>query len=208
MRLLIAPAAQKADEISRASRGCAGGVTAATAFVLALARGGRSTSTPATAPALTGTYPGTPGKRPAAQAGAAAKRLGRVKDQLRPIRQGSSGARQAALTPAEQASPLARRPYDLRHACLSTWLNGGVYPTQVAEWAGHSVDVLLRIYAKCVVGQDDRAIVKTCGSRSLGGFGLGFLAGPFDELAVDEGRSGADQGDQVGCVDGAPAVLG
>ena len=57
----------------------------------------------------------------------------------------------------EQASPLARRPYDLRHACLSTWLNGGVYPTQVAEWAGHGVDVLLRIYAKCVVGQDDLA---------------------------------------------------
>jgi hypothetical protein len=47
--------------------------------------------------------------------------------------------------------------YDLRHACLSTWLNGGVYPTQVAEWAGHSVDVLLRMYAKCVVGQDELA---------------------------------------------------
>jgi integrase len=66
-------------------------------------------------------------------------------------------ARQTALTAAEQASPLARRPYDLRHACLSTWLNGGVYPTQVAECAGHSVDVLLRIYAKCVVGQDELA---------------------------------------------------
>jgi integrase len=66
-------------------------------------------------------------------------------------------ARQMTLTAAEQASPLARRPYDLRHACLSTWLNGGVYPTQVAEWAGHSVDVLLRIYAKCVVGQDELA---------------------------------------------------
>jgi hypothetical protein len=34
---------------------------------------------------------------------------------------------------------------------------GGVYPTQVAEWAGHSVDVLLRIYAKCVAGQDELA---------------------------------------------------
>jgi integrase len=62
-----------------------------------------------------------------------------------------------ALTASEQASPLARRPYDLRHASLSTSLNGGVYPTQVAEWAGHSVDVLLRIYAKCVVGQDELA---------------------------------------------------
>jgi integrase len=50
-------------------------------------------------------------------------------------------ARQTALSAAEEASPLARRPYDLRHACLSMWLNGGVYPTQVAEWAGHSVDV-------------------------------------------------------------------
>ena len=66
-------------------------------------------------------------------------------------------ARQVALTAAEQSSPLARRPYDLRHACLSTWLNGGVYPTQVAEWAGHSVDVLLRIYAKCIAGQDELA---------------------------------------------------
>jgi integrase len=66
-------------------------------------------------------------------------------------------AREAALTATEQASPLARRPYDLRRACLSTWLNGGVYPTQVAEWAGHSVDVLLRIYAKSVVGQDELA---------------------------------------------------
>ncbi len=65
--------------------------------------------------------------------------------------------RHDALTPDEQASPLARRPYDLRHACLSTWLNGGVAPTQVAEWAGHSVDVLLRIYAKCLSGQQDLA---------------------------------------------------
>ena len=30
-------------------------------------------------------------------------------------------ARQTALSAAEQGSPLARRPYDLRHACLSTW---------------------------------------------------------------------------------------
>jgi hypothetical protein len=44
-----------------------------------------------------------------------------------------------------------------RHACLSTWLNGGVYPTQVAEWAGHGVDVLRRVYAKCVAGQDELA---------------------------------------------------
>lgn len=63
-------------------------------------------------------------------------------------------ARADVLTPGEQASPLARRPYDLRHACVSTWLNAGTPATQVAEWAGHSVDVLLNIYAKCVEGQD------------------------------------------------------
>jgi integrase len=63
-------------------------------------------------------------------------------------------ARQAVLTPDELASPLAARPYDLRHTAVSTWLNAGVPPTQVAEWAGHSVAVLLRVYAKCIVGQD------------------------------------------------------
>ncbi|MGN9845062.1 tyrosine-type recombinase/integrase [Nonomuraea sp. H19] len=66
-------------------------------------------------------------------------------------------ARQNALTDKEVQSPLAKRPYDLRHACVSTWLNAGVPATQVAEWAGHSVDVLLRIYAKCIVGQDETA---------------------------------------------------
>ncbi len=35
-----------------------------------------------------------------------------------------------------------------------TWLNGGIPPAQVAEWAGHSVAVLLKIYAKCIDGQD------------------------------------------------------
>jgi integrase len=66
-------------------------------------------------------------------------------------------ARAAAFTDAEYTSPLAKRPYDLRHAAVSTWLNAGVPPTQVAEWAGHSVNVLLRVYAKCVYGQDEVA---------------------------------------------------
>jgi integrase len=62
-----------------------------------------------------------------------------------------------ALIPAELASPLARRPYDLRHACVSTWLNAGVPATKVAEWAGHSVEVLMRVYAKCIFGQEEAA---------------------------------------------------
>lgn len=66
-------------------------------------------------------------------------------------------ARDATFTPEVAASPLARRPYDLRHAAVSTWLNGGVPATQVAEWAGHSVEVLLRVYAKCLDGQQEAA---------------------------------------------------
>jgi integrase len=61
-------------------------------------------------------------------------------------------AREAVFTPDEVASPLAKTPYDLRHAAVSTWLNGGVPPTDVAQWAGHSVDILYKIYAKCLDG--------------------------------------------------------
>lgn len=66
-------------------------------------------------------------------------------------------ARAQALTQEEYASPLAKRPYDLCHAAVSLWLNAGVLPIQAAEWAGHCVNVLLRVYAKCVVGQDEAA---------------------------------------------------
>jgi hypothetical protein len=37
----------------------------------------------------------------------------------------------------------------------SLWLNSGVPATEVAERLGHSVDVLLKIYAKCIDGQRD-----------------------------------------------------
>ena len=66
-------------------------------------------------------------------------------------------ARKEALTEAQNASPLAGRPYDLRHACVTTWLNAGVDPAQVAEWAGHSVAVLLRVYVRCIAGRDEIA---------------------------------------------------
>ena len=66
-------------------------------------------------------------------------------------------ARAQALTAQEASSPLLEVPYALRHAAVSTWLNAGVAPPQVAEWAGHSVAVLLRIYAKCIAGQQDEA---------------------------------------------------
>ncbi|MGA4994717.1 hypothetical protein [Nonomuraea bangladeshensis] len=66
-------------------------------------------------------------------------------------------ARLLAFTPAQVASPLAKRPYDLRHAAVSLWLNVGVSAPDGAERAGHSVDVLLRVYAKCIDGQKDIA---------------------------------------------------
>lgn len=67
-------------------------------------------------------------------------------------------ARAAALTPEQAASPLARRPYDLRHAAVSTWLTSGVPATQVAAWAGHSVAVLHDVYAKCLDGHEEVAL--------------------------------------------------
>ena len=74
-------------------------------------------------------------------------------------------ARAAAFTGQEATSLLARRPYDLRHAAVSTWLNAGVPAPQVAEWAGHSVDVLLRFYAKCISGQQHEAMRRNRGSH-------------------------------------------
>ncbi len=61
-------------------------------------------------------------------------------------------ARRRTFTEEVQASPLAARPYDLRHAAVSTWLAAGVDPARVAEWAGHSVAVLLEIYAAFLDG--------------------------------------------------------
>ncbi|GAA3409134.1 tyrosine-type recombinase/integrase [Streptosporangium vulgare] len=66
-------------------------------------------------------------------------------------------ARRLAFTAEQVVSPLAARPYDLRHAAVSLWLNAGVPPTEIAQRAGHGVDVLLRVYAKCIEGQRARA---------------------------------------------------
>jgi integrase len=75
-------------------------------------------------------------------------------------------ARKAVLTEQEYASVLGKRPYDLRHACVSTWLAAGVPSTQVAEWAGHSVAVLHQIYAKVIAGQQSSALERI--STALG----------------------------------------
>jgi integrase len=73
-------------------------------------------------------------------------------------------AREIALTPAQAVSPLAGRPYDLRHAAVSLWLNAGVPAPTVARRAGHSVEVLLRVYANCIDGDDVMANQRISGA--------------------------------------------
>ena len=60
-----------------------------------------------------------------------------------------------SFTTEQLVTPLMKRPYDLRHAGIVWRLNSGVPAPEVAKWAGHSVEVLTRIYAGCVVGLDD-----------------------------------------------------
>ena len=66
-------------------------------------------------------------------------------------------ARAAAIPEDGTGTQPACRPYDLRHAALSLWLASGAPPAEVAARAGHSVRVLLTIYAHCIPGCDQIA---------------------------------------------------
>ena len=66
-------------------------------------------------------------------------------------------ARAAAMPADGTGAQPARRPYDLRHAALSLWLASGAPPAEIAARAGHSVRVLLTIYAHCIPGCDQIA---------------------------------------------------
>ncbi|MFI6320145.1 hypothetical protein ACIBG8_21615 [Nonomuraea sp. NPDC050556] len=59
------------------------------------------------------------------------------------------------LTPDQLDSPLMARPYDLRHAGVTWRLFTGVPAAQAAQWAGRSVEVLQRIYHRCMAGYAD-----------------------------------------------------
>jgi integrase len=63
-------------------------------------------------------------------------------------------ARISALGPDLAVTPVARRPYDLRHSALSLWLASGVPPAEIAVRAGNSVPVVLSVYAHSVPGHD------------------------------------------------------
>jgi integrase len=62
--------------------------------------------------------------------------------------------RAASLTPEQLATPLMKRPYDLRHSGITWRLDSGVPDAQVAAWAGHSVEMLRRVYAGRAQGLD------------------------------------------------------
>lgn len=62
----------------------------------------------------------------------------------------------ARSLPADQLpTPLLRRPYDLRHSGITWRLSSDVPPAEVAAWAGNSVEVLMRVYARCMTGLED-----------------------------------------------------
>jgi integrase len=52
------------------------------------------------------------------------------------------------------------QPYCLRHAGVTRRLTEGVDEATVAAWAGHSVEVLRRIYHHSVGGQDEVLIAR------------------------------------------------
>ncbi|MFD8570912.1 tyrosine-type recombinase/integrase [Streptomyces sp. NPDC059639] len=69
-------------------------------------------------------------------------------------------AREYALPPDRVDSPLAGRPYDLRHACITRWLNAGVPIAEVARRVGNSPEVIHRRYHGCIDGQEHAANAK------------------------------------------------
>ena len=99
-----------------------------------------------------------------------------------------------------QWQPVSKAGFGHEKLAVYVWRSvraDGDTKTQKSRWTLEVPDEVARA----------REIVKTCGSRSLDCFRLGVLSGSFYEFAVDEGRAGTDQGDEVGSVDGVPAVL-
>ncbi|MFB7755136.1 tyrosine-type recombinase/integrase [Streptomyces sp. NPDC056121] len=64
-------------------------------------------------------------------------------------------ARPIALPPDKAVALLAHRPYDLRHTCITNWLNAGVPVAEVARRAGNSPEVIHRRYEGCIDGHEE-----------------------------------------------------
>jgi integrase len=69
-------------------------------------------------------------------------------------------ARGYALPPERVDSPLAGRPYDLRHACITRWLNAGVPIPEVARRVGNSPEAIHRRHHGCIDGHEVAANAK------------------------------------------------
>ncbi|MFD9000395.1 hypothetical protein ACFV0T_05325 [Streptomyces sp. NPDC059582] len=77
--------------------------------------------------------------------------------------------------------------YDNRHTRLTKWLNDGIPPARVAEWAGNSVPVLLATYARRVEGQLpdwERRLEAAGGLAERGRRGLRLSAENFDTCST------------------------
>ena len=51
---------------------------------------------------------------------------------------------------------MLKRPYDLRHAGVTARLYAGIPDRQVAEWAGHSVQMIRDVYSKILAGFENK----------------------------------------------------
>ncbi|MFD5860955.1 tyrosine-type recombinase/integrase [Streptomyces chartreusis] len=78
-------------------------------------------------------------------------------------------AREYALPPERIDSPLAGRPYDLRHACITRWLNAGVPIAEVARRVGNSPEVIHRRYHGCIDGHEEVANSKIAAALEADG---------------------------------------
>ncbi|WP_218128669.1 hypothetical protein [Nonomuraea maritima] len=79
---------------------------------------------------------------------------------LQPARTARRGARRPAVAYEDRRGPLGPRWLPGRTTCgtrPSLWLNAGVHAPEAAERAGHGVDVLFKVYAKCIDGQREAA---------------------------------------------------
>lgn len=95
------------------------------------------------------------------------ERLGQRRQDPRPFLKGRVGQLERRCLADGLSSPLAKVPHHLRHAAVPLWLNGCVPATQVAEWAGHSLHVLLKVYAKCIDGQEEASLLRILAALKL-----------------------------------------
>ena len=72
--------------------------------------------------------------------------------------------------PDKAASPLGRRPYDLRHTCITNWLNAGVPVAEVARRAGNSPEVIHRRHEGFIDGHEELTNRKIEMAMGLAGF--------------------------------------